>query len=209
MMPLSHAINSEIAAATGISRLVAFHLGNIAIHSGSVVLVYFLFCLLMGNWGPTHGSERRVVHYNHQAFAAALLFAVHPIAGSAVNYLAARDLLLMIFFFAASMLVYVGMRRNGDTVFGWLSSMLLLSLAILSKQAAIMGFGLVFLFEWVLVGLRLRDRRLWVRTVLFSAPTGLYFLFRSVWITAQNSAALRTVEGLAYPFTMLDAHLFY
>jgi hypothetical protein len=118
LMPLSHSINSEIAEATGTSKLAGFHVGNIAIHIGSSILVYFLFCLLIGRWGRADKSNTQTVHYSHQAFAAALIFAVHPIAGAAVNYIAARDLLLMVFFFLASMLVYFGMRRTGDTVWG-------------------------------------------------------------------------------------------
>ena len=219
MMPLSHAINSEIAQALGIGRLAGFHIGNIAIHTGTAILVYFLFCMLIRDWATVPGSPPHAVHYSHQAFAAALLFAVHPISGSAVNYIAARDLLLMVFFFVSAMLVYFRMRRHGDTVSGWLISLLLLSLAILSKQVAIMGFGLVFLFEWLLADLTLRDWRLWLtlrdwrvwaRTVLFSTPTAAYFVLRSVRITKENSAdGLRTVSDASYPLTMLDRHVFY
>ncbi|MFC1578422.1 tetratricopeptide repeat protein, partial [Thermodesulfobacteriota bacterium] len=210
MMPLSHAINSEIARATGTSKLAGFHVGNIAIHIGSAILVYFLFCLLIGSWGRVAESETKSIHYSHQAFAAALIFAIHPIAGSAVNYIAARDLLLMVFFFLASMRVYFGMRRTGDTVSGWLISLLLLCLAILSKQSAIIGFGLVFLFEWVLADVKLKDWKLWARTILFGIPTAAYFLLHRLWISQQNpSDSLRTVKDFTYLFTMLDAHLFY
>jgi len=210
LMPLSHSINSEIARATGTSKLAGFHVGNIAIHIGSAILVYFLFCLLLSNWNRVAETETKSIHYSHPAFVAALIFAVHPIAGSAVNYIAARDLLLMVFFFLASMLVYFSMRRTGDTVSGWLFSLLLLSLAILSKQAAIMGFGLVFLFEWILLDVKLKDWRLWARTALFAVPTAAYFLLRYFWIVNQSTAdGLRTIKSLTYPFTMLDAHFFY
>jgi len=210
LMPLSHSINSEIARATGTSKLAGFHVGNIAIHIGSTILVYFLFCLLLSNWNRAAETETRSIHYSHQAFVAALIFAVHPIAGSAVNYIAARDLLLMVFFFVASMLVYFSMRRTGDSVSAWLFSLLLLSLAILSKQAAIMGFGLVFLFEWILLDVKLKDWRLWARTALFAVPTVAYFLFRYFWIVNQSTGgSLRTIKSLTYPLTMLDAHFFY
>jgi tetratricopeptide (TPR) repeat protein len=209
MMPLTHAINSEIARATGTDKLTGHHVGNIAIHISSTILIYFLFCLLIVNWGRVAESKTRTIHYKQQAFAAALIFAVHPIAGSAVNYIAARDLLLMVFFFVASMLVYFNMRSKGDTASGWLMSLLLLSLAILSKQVAIMGFGLIFLFEWILIDLKLRDWRLWARTALFSLPTVGYFVLRALWLAPQGSGGLRAVKGLTYPFTMLDAHLFY
>ncbi|MFA9420474.1 MAG: tetratricopeptide repeat protein, partial [Gammaproteobacteria bacterium] len=210
LMPLSHSINSEIARATGTSKLAGFHVGNIVIHLGSAILVYFLFCLLLSNWSRVVETETKSIHFSNQAFVAALIFAVHPIAGSAVNYIAARDLLLMVFFFVASMLVYFSMRRTGDTVSGWLVALLLLSLGILSKQAAIMGFGLVFLFEWILLDGKLRDRKLWARTALFAVPTVAFFLLRYFWIVNQNSeGSLRTIKSFTYPFTMLDAHFFY
>ena len=209
MMPLTHSINSEIAAATGTSKLAGFHVGNIVIHIGSAILVYFLFCLLITNWGRFSESEDSAVHPSNIAFGAALIFAVHPISGSAVNYIAARDLLLMVFFFIASILVYFSMRSKGDTVSGWLISLLLLSLAILSKQAAIMGFGLIFLFEWILADVKLRDWRLWARTAVFGLPTAAFFFFRAIWLVKQNSEGLRTVKDFTYPLTMLDAHVFY
>jgi tetratricopeptide (TPR) repeat protein len=209
-MPLSHSIDSEIARATGTSKLAGFHVGNIAIHIGSAILVYFLFCLLLSNWSRVAETETKSIHYSHQAFVAALIFAVHPIAGSSVNYIAGRDLLLMVFFFIASMLVYFSMRRTGDTVSGWLVSLLLLSLAILSKQAAIVGFGLVFLFEWILLDVKFKDWRLWARTTLFAVPTLAFFLLRYFWIVNPDSGgSLRTIKSFTYPFTMLDAHFFY
>ncbi len=210
MMPLSHAVNSEIARATGTTKLKGFHIGNIAIHISTTILVYFLFCLLISNWSKTRESETQTVHYSHQAFAAALIFSVHPIAGSAVNYIAARDLLLMVFFFVAFMLTYFSMRRKGDTASGWLISLLLLSLAILSKQVAIVGFGMVFLFEWILADSKLRDWQLWARTALFSVPTAAFFLLRWLWITKQNTEdTIRVPVDILYPLTMAKAHVFY
>ena len=44
------------------------------------------------------------------------MFAVHPVAGLPVNYLTARDLLLMQGFAAASRGVYVRMRARGGEV---------------------------------------------------------------------------------------------
>ncbi len=210
MMPLSHAINREIAKATGTSDLAGFHVGNIGIHIGSAILVYVLFCLLLLNWGTYQETETSGNFQHHQAFVAALIFAVHPIAGSAVNYIAARDLLLMVFFFVASLLTYFHMRKTGDTITGWISSLLLLSLAILSKQVAIVGFGMVFLFEWVLRNGSLKDWRLWSRTLLFSVPTAAYFVLRALWISKQNPEdPLRIPIDIFYPLTMAKAHVFY
>lgn len=210
LMPLTHAIDSEIARAAGIDRLAVYHIGNLAIHIGSAILVYFLLGGLIAQFQPVIGSTSGRVHPSHAAFAAALIFAVHPISGSAVNYIGARDLLLMVFFLSASLFVYTNMRRSGDTLHGWLLALVLLSLAILSKQAAIVGFGWVFLYEWVLRRASLGDWRLWARTALFSLPTVCYFLLRAVWITKQNPGdGLRIPTGLDFPLTMAKAHVFY
>ena len=210
IMPLTHSINSEISRATGTSKLAGFHVGNIVIHTGSVILAYFLFLFLLNQWGKGQASETFVTDNAIRALLASLIFAIHPIAGSAVNYIAARDLLLMVFFFMAFMLTYFRMRRNGDSLAGWLISLLFLSLAILSKQTAIMGFGLIFLFEWILMKVKLSDWRLWARTALVAVPTGAFFLLHIFWISDQDTVgSLRTFDNLSYPFTMLDAHLFY
>jgi len=210
MMPLSHAINNEIARATGTNRLAGYHVGNILIHIGSGILAYFLLGFLIKNWRPETNPNKRAVHHSHQAFAAALIFAVHPISGSAVNYIAGRDLLLMVFFLLASLLIYFRMRMHRDTVQGWFFSLLLLSFAILSKPAAILGFAMVFLFEWVLLEKKLWDWRLWARTALFSIPTIAYFLLRWLWVTKQNpDDSLKIPKNIYFPITMAKAHLFY
>lgn len=210
LMPLTHAINSEIARATGTSKLAGFHVGNVVIHLGSTILMYYLFLVLLSHWGRGASPQPARNDVAIQALLASLIFAIHPIAGSAVNYIAARDLLLMVFFFSAFMLTYMSMRKTGDSLNGWLFSLFFLSLAILSKQTAIMGFGLVFLFEWILQKLKLSDWRLWARTALVAIPTAAFFLLHLFWIVDQDAeTSLRTFDGLTYPLTMLDAHIFY
>jgi len=210
MMPLSHSINNEIARVTGTNLLAGYHLGNILIHIGSAIVVYFLFRLLIFNWGSLPPTGSRDIDCRLPAFAGALIFAMHPISGSAVNYIAARDLLLMVLFLTSSMLVYMHMRSRGDTLSGWLISLILLCLAILSKQGAIVAFGLVFLFEWLLMGQRLTSRGLWARTLAFSLPTAAFFISRALWISKQNfEPPLRLPGDLFYPLTMAKAHVFY
>lgn len=102
------------------------------------------------------------------------------------------------------------MRRSGDTTSGWAGSLILVFLAILSKQGAIIAFGVVFFFEWVLMKTTLSDWKLWARTALFSLPTAAYFVLRSLWITKQNpDDPLRLPENILYPLTMAKAHLIY
>jgi tetratricopeptide (TPR) repeat protein len=210
MMPLSHAINNEITRAIDADKLAGYHVGNIAIHIGTVILVYYLFAQLLGRWARPTGTEVSTLQINHAAFAAALIFAVHPISGSAVNYIAARDLLLMVFFLLASMRIYISMRLHGDSVSGWALSLALLCTAILSKQVAILGFALVFLIDWILMNMKLRDWRLWLRTIGFGIPVVAFFVLRGLWIVKQNTQdPLRLPTDIYNPLTMAKAHLYY
>ena len=209
LMPLSHSFDIHVADLFGISRLTMFHISNIAVHVGSTILVYLLLLHLMMRWDPSV-RKRLGRDTSRVAFGAALIFGVHPIAGSSVNYVVGRDLLLMTFFLLASMLVYVTMRELGDSVVGWAICLGSLWLAILSKQEAIVAFAFVFLFEVVLARSRLSDPKPWIRTGIVAIPTAAYFALRALWITKQNPGdELRHASGFEYPFTMMKAHLFY
>ncbi len=204
-MPLSHSFDLHLADAFGMSRLVMFHISNITIHIGSTVLLYLLLVRLTTHWDPSTAS-RLGKDARHAAFAAALIFGVHPISGSLVNYVVGRDQLLMTLFLFASMLVYVKMREDRDTVVGWALCLVLVSMAILSKQEAIVAFAFVLVFEVVLARASLADWKLWGRTALMAVPTAGYFLLWELWIPQQNYG---DASGADYPLTMLKAHVFY
>jgi tetratricopeptide (TPR) repeat protein len=207
MMPLSHAVDVAVARHLGTDRLVVHHASNIVVHTATAILIYALFCVLLIHWS---GIDWRPEPLSDRAFAAALLFAVHPISGVPVNYVAGRDLLLMLLFLTASLLVYARMRREGDTVRGWIAVLVLYSLALLSKQNAIMAFAVVFVFEILLVRTRLSDWRLWARVGAFLP--GIFGILAADLAVAgpfglDNVATLPF--GVTYPLTMASAHLFY
>ena len=205
MMPFSHALNIAVSDTFGIDRLVGFHVGNIAVHIATGILLYLLFReLLTWRSGLTLPQGR----LQDIAFAAALLFAVHPVSGVPVNYIVGRDLLLMMMFLTASLLVYANLRRRGDSVGRWCTVLGLLALSLLSKANAIMAFAIVFLFEHLLMRARLTDWRLWARVAAFGTATVGYFAMR--WLTVvPSTGGLRKAGDLVYPLTMLKAHLFY
>ena len=194
----------------GVDRLVGHRVGNIIIHAITAVLIYLLFRQLLV---LPSGFAARELGAASAAFIGALIFAVHPVSGVPVNYVAARDLLLMMLFLSAALLIYVRIRRGGDTVSGWCAVLALYFLSLLSKQNAVMAFAVIFLLEILLFRTRLADWRLWARTVAFfpgiagilfldwatSGPYGLYY----------TSTAADAPIGLAYPLTMAKAHLFY
>src|SRR4029077_16217759 len=110
------------------------------------------------------------------AFFAALLFAIHPISGSAVNYISARDLLLMQVFFLASLLAYARMRRRGETRARWALVLLLLLLSLLAKNNLIVAPLLFIAFDLLLARDSVRDRRVWLRAAAIAGLLATFFL---------------------------------
>src|SRR3970040_737320 len=86
-----------------------YHVVNVALQAAAAVLVYLLFKELLGQ-----GSALRRNLQPWVALAAAAVFAVHPVSGIPVNYVTARDLLLMQVFMIGSLLIYVRMRGSGS-----------------------------------------------------------------------------------------------
>lgn len=210
LMPLSLAMDAAISRQLGGDRLVGHLVGNIAIHAVTTLLIFALFWQLLTLPSGIHG---RGMGSATTAFVGAMIFAIHPVSGVPINYAAARDLLLMLLFLVAALLIYVRMRRDGDTIMGWCSVLGLFCLSLLSKQNAIMAFAVIFLLEFFMFRTRLGDWRLWARTAAFLPGIGGILLLD--WATAgtygifYTSAADDVPLGLAYPLTMAKAHLFY
>ncbi len=208
LMPLSHSLDVALSKRTGVERVVIFHLGNIVLHIATALMLYLLFRELLVHWSRLPLPHQRLPDI---AFSAALLFAVHPISGVPVNSIGGRDLLLMMVFLTASLLVYVRMRREGDSGAGWCAALGLMSLSLLSKENATVAFAVVFLFEVVLAGTRFADWRLWARVAAFGAASAGYFAARWFAWTASTGAApaLGAPAGTSYPLTQLKVHLFH
>ncbi|MFA5115159.1 MAG: hypothetical protein WC469_03745 [Candidatus Omnitrophota bacterium] len=105
-----------------------FHLVNLILHALLALLTYRFIDLIV--------ADREV------AFLSAVLFAVHPLNGSVVNYISSRaDILLAIF----SLLALLSFVKGGKYRF---FSLLFFIMALLSKEAAaIFPLGLIFTQE--------------------------------------------------------------
>jgi tetratricopeptide (TPR) repeat protein len=93
-----------------------FHLVNIVLHALNAVLL-----LLIG---------RKLSGENRVAFAAALLFALHPMQTEAVTYVSGRSSSLMATFYLAARLAYLEERR-------WIVSAALFVLALGTRETAV------------------------------------------------------------------------
>ncbi len=202
LLPLTLSLNY----AAGGYRVEGYHVVNIAIHLLAAVLVYFLMFELLGRAPGIGDTARRLA-----ALGAALAFGIHPVAGNPVNYILARDLLLMQAFLAGSLLVYVVMRRRGGTAWGWVAALVLFELALLSKATAAVAPALVLAFEWTAGGERVFSPRAWARAGAFGAVLAAHLAYAALGLEYTSFARVAAGGGYAwsYPMTQAAVHVFH
>ena len=126
LLPLTLSINYAISG----HALTGYHLFSIAIHTLSAFIIY-LFCVeLLAQvtlWKDKPQRNRWL------ALLVSMVFVVHPVSGYLVNYLCARDYLMMELFLMCSLLLYISMRRLGDSWWRWSLILFLYTLSLLSK----------------------------------------------------------------------------
>jgi protein O-mannosyl-transferase len=145
-----------------------WHLTSLLLHVGVTLLVYQLgIKLLKDRWAAALG---------------AMLFAVHPIHAESVAYVTASTDPLVAFFALISFLFYFRYREEGGSLAFFIASISAASLAMLSKETAVM-------FPWMLVAYEgVREippgtRRGWTRylwTLPFFAVVGAYVAVRTI-----------------------------
>jgi protein O-mannosyl-transferase len=116
LLKLSYAFSWSFGGGT-----LAFHVLNVALHAANALLVWSILRILFARMGVDADG--------FAAFAAALLFALHPAHTEAVTYVSGRSVSFMALFYLASVLAFLrGTAR-------WLSP-LLFTLALGVKEAA-------------------------------------------------------------------------
>ncbi len=204
LLPLTLAVNHAVAG----HSLIGYHLGNLLFHTAASVVVYLLVLELLRfrSPGAVEGTRERLL-----GLAVAGAFAVHPVSGIPVNYILARDLLLMEFFLMGSLLAYVRMRREGDTSWRWIVALGFLILALLSKATAAMAPLLVLVFEATMGRGSLRMAAPWLRTAPFVAVVAGFYGFAA--LVLDFSALAQVQQGGPpfwwYPLTQATVHLFH
>lgn len=109
-----------------------FHLVNLLLHAAATVLLFFLLRILL----------QSLVRGGSLAFVAALLFAVHPIHTEAVTSIVGRAELLAAAFLFAAWIFHLKDRE--------IPALLCLTLALLSKESAIVFLPLVLTGDYIL-----------------------------------------------------------
>ncbi|NNM82864.1 MAG: tetratricopeptide repeat protein [Burkholderiales bacterium] len=116
-------------------ELVWLHLGNLLLHAGNCILIYFLLHKLFSETLPP--PEKKALSYRWLAFFGALWFALHPVSVYATQYLVQRSMLFATFFSLLSLLAYLKGLPEGKK--GWfLASAACYLLAVFSKEHAVM-----------------------------------------------------------------------
>jgi len=196
MLPLTLSINHAIAG----HSLIGYHLGNLLAHIISVLLLYRLVRELTA--GPTGLGSPWL------AGGAALLWGVHPVSGVPINYICARDLALMQTFLLGSLLVYVRMRRRGDSALGWAATLLLMALSCLSKTNAVALPLVVLAYEMCLGTGRPFALATWKRVLPFAAVSAGFFAWTRLGLGFSDLESLKTErESLEYALTQLSVHV--
>jgi tetratricopeptide (TPR) repeat protein len=112
------------------------HLGSVLIHAGAVLALHALAGELLRSCVPQLPARQRA----SAAFAAALLFAVHPIATEAVTYLSGRSMALGSLCAFLGLLAWMRGRRG-------LAALALLA-AVLARETMALAVLLVLLWQW-------------------------------------------------------------
>ncbi len=144
-------------------RPFGFHVTNVLLHMLNVVLLFLLARRVDADRqtiGGSDGAERRTI----VAFAAAALFAVHPMMTEAVGYVSGRSEVLCATFFITALLC--GRRWLLDGAAQWAAPTVLLWIAALAtKEPAAMFPFVFFAYDWLMVPGTAVARRHRIRTV--------------------------------------------
>jgi hypothetical protein len=148
------------------TRPFGFHLTNLLLHLLNIALLFRLICALSTD-AVDQSTSIGVSASQHSkqpiqpvlvAFAAALLFAVHPMMTQAVGYVSGRPELLCCTFFLLAMLsgrrwmLSRSLRWGLLTIASW-------SLATLSKEIAVMLPFVLVSYDWLLLREPRAERR--------------------------------------------------
>lgn len=148
-----------------------YRLVNVAIHAVNAILLYGLVTLLLSRSTLAVRLQRSSVLFI--SAAAALLFAVHPLATESVTYIIQRFTSLVVLFSLLSLCLYFasvsvqsrwgrGLLRAGAVV--------TLLLAMQTKEDAFMIPLLALLLDWLVIGTRLRTAALRALPLLLCMP---------------------------------------
>jgi len=137
----------------GIYDVKGYHLVNISVHVINSMLLFYLFrmtlVLIYKRKGDMHDHSISCI-----AFAAALIWLVHPLHTQSVTYIVQRMTSLCSMFFLGSMISYITARFSAKSLVRYaLFSLCILSgmLSMMTKENAATLPVFIFLYEWYFI----------------------------------------------------------
>ncbi len=202
LLPLSLSLTYAAATISEVEPALAHHAGNLLLHILAVGLVYLLTRALLRVQSKAPPSP-------FLCFATAALFAAHPVAGVAVNYVSNRDLLLALVFILGALLAYTRVSLR-PSISAWLLCGLCLLGGLLSKQNAALFPLITLLYELTLGRRALKDPVLWKRTGGLALFVCAYLAFVRYGVGFSDADQLVVARApFEYPLTELRLHLFH
>ena len=176
--------------------LPGFHLVNILIHSGSTIVLYLIL--------------KRVFRESFVfPFLCALLFAAHPVQTQAVTYIVQRMTSLSGFFFLLALYFYIRFRESRNSVSNalglhaiacWVTVFLIGTLAVFSKENAVVLPVALFLFDRYFLGGRSEGwRQILMRILPFAIVPGIFaavFFLAPLYKGAEVDSLTRTITSI-------------
>jgi hypothetical protein len=155
LLPLTLTITAALGDTLGLARPVAHRWGNLAIAVATAVIVLRVFQDLLARRADYLDPATR----QGVAWTAALVYLVHPVAGIGINYLCARDLLMMQAFLWLGLLSILWAADRP----GWRDALpaLFVLASLCAKTNAVMTPVLFGVFAALGLGRGFRDRQLW------------------------------------------------
>ena len=137
-VPLTFSINYYFSNL----KVESYRISNFIFLGICSILVFYLVLLLLDITESTlPNSQKKLI-----AFLTALIFFIHPISGVSVNYISARDILLMELFFLCAFISYINSQRkkNLRTTYRALSYFFLICSLFAKKNALVFPFIILF-----------------------------------------------------------------
>lgn len=199
--PLMHVANMLTYHAVGLSPW-AFHLVNLVFHTGVSILALLVSKILFEQYW-TSGPDSKIA-----AFAAAILFATHPIHTEAVTWIASFPEISFAFFFLLSFYFFIRSRRDGTLWnMNYFFSLVFFFLSTLCKESALTSVVLIIIFDCLYKSGRDNFSERLTRYLPYMAILGAYLAIRSYALGGLNP--LRTAWNLdTYQHTINSLHFF-
>jgi protein O-mannosyl-transferase len=164
----------------GGARPLGFHLFNLILHAGASLLLYLLLEALLGASLPAKAV----------AFAAALVFAVHPLHTEAVSSIVGRTELLAAGFLFAAWILHLNDQQ--------IPALICFVLALLSKESAVIFLPLLLVGDYA--------RGKWKPRLRYALIAGITLLYLGVlWKVQGGRFGQVTISQLDNPLAVIPA----